>query len=697
MVISPIKTSVSESEENFIETKYSISYVRVSTKQQTEESKSGLKRQDDAYKQWLVANQNYKNLDGYVCRDAGVSGRGTNRKKGALSVLLRDGKLGKFPPKTVVVVENMTRLCREGPAEAFTLILQMRSYGLGIAFTQLGGNIFWGDETDPLWFQIMGGIITASTDWKHKQGLVKGYQTETSNKMDKQDYSFFKARKKGKKTNYKFWLDFDENTNTFFLIKEKADLVKRIFTMAEIHGSKKIAYILRLEGVKNPVEWGRKKSKHLTRAVIDQDILRCRAVLGEREHRGVVYKGVYPAIITPEQFDLVQAAIQKRRLTPTIASPKKEVVNLFQGVSFCAHCGGRMVVVRKSRDISEVKWQQNSPKIQAKYQTIQCNDAKEKLNDCPATNSAPYITKHNDIDNELKILNKIGTFRWAEFFTDEKHDGQLKVFKETRMRLLNERNKIDEKLTKLKKSRQRAWEEDEVVPPELKDLIKGREEEYEKAETGYKRSILDIQNHERKKTGKQLEVDIHKRVKTFIEKDRFNTVKRAEFNMFLKESGIALEVAIYKKQKASTVQEENYKFDVGVGMYDFIDNSKYRGLDVTEEAAVAFGMDPKFWREERVRRNEMFKKISEEAGRDLRFPSEEMRKRREESIKRFRENMTVEIHQGPVLPPDWKGDPDDYIDYWLNIERDAGRVNNLNYPTRWLKRSPKNNTLTYLE
>ena len=196
--------------------------------------------------------------------------------------------------------------------------------------------------------------------------------------------------------------------------------------------------------------------------------------------------------------------------------------------------------------------------------------------------------------------------------------------------------------------------------------------------------------------GHQLEVDIHKRVKTFIEKERFITAKRAEFNMFLKESGIAIDVEIFKKLRGSKILEENYKFDVGLGMYDFIDG-KYRGLDVTEEAAVAFGMDPKFGREERVRRNEMFKKISDEAGRDLRFPSEAMRKRREESIKRFRENMTVEIHQGAVLPPDWKGDPDDYIDYWLNIEREAGRVNNLNYPTRWPKRSQKNNTLTYLE
>ncbi|KGG22422.1 hypothetical protein EV03_0092 [Prochlorococcus marinus str. PAC1] len=69
-------------------------------------------------------------------------------------------------------------------------------------------------------------------------------------------------------------------------------------------------------------------------------------------------------------------------------------------------------------------------------------------------------------------------------------------------------------------------------------------------------------------------------------------------------------------------------------MYDFI-TGKYRGLDETEEAAVAFGMDPKLRREERLRRNERFKKMSEEAGRDMRFPSEKMRKRIEESRKRF--------------------------------------------------------------
>ncbi len=189
------------------------------------------------------------------------------------------------------------------------------------------------------------------------------------------------------------------------------------------------------------------------------------------------------------------------------------------------------------------------------------------------------------------------------------------------MRKLEERNQTEQKLDNLKSSRQRCWEDNEPVPDELKELIKTKQDEYDKAHIGYERSKLDIQNLKRKKTGKQLEVDIHKRVKTFIEKDRFIPSKRSEFNMFLKESGIAIDVAVFKKQHASTVQEENYKFDVGIGMYDFI-TAKYRGLDQTEEAAVAFGIDLKQLREGEARREEFDKKHSLEVGRDIRFPTE---------------------------------------------------------------------------
>jgi hypothetical protein len=55
---------------------------------------------------------------------------------------------------------------------------------------------------------------------------------------------------------------------------------------------------------------------------------------------------------------------------------------------------------------------------------------------------------------------------------------------------------------------------------------------------------LDIQNFKGKKTGKQAEKDIQTRVQEFIEKGRFDTKTRSEFNMWIKEQGIAVEVQI---------------------------------------------------------------------------------------------------------------------------------------------------------
>ena len=52
--------------------------------------------------------------------------------------------------------------------------------------------------------------------------------------------------------------------------------------------------------------------------------------------------------------------------------------------------------------------------------------------------------------------------------------------------------------------------------------------------------------------------------------------------MFLREYGIALEASIFKKQRASNVKEENYKFDIGIGMYDFI-TGQFKGLCHVED------------------------------------------------------------------------------------------------------------------
>ena len=627
MVISPVKASVSEGKA--IEPEvihggqivngrfFSVPYFRVSTIKQTHEGASGLDRQEDEYIDWQGTHPNYDDL-GITFRDLGVSGRGKNSETGALALFIKKAKKGEIPIGTCLVCSDMSRLTRLEPYKGIRLIQEIWDLGLTIAFTEGSwrGDVLTGRERGILG-QVERALEAASWEWEKLQKRVKGHHSKTLKMMEAGDLSFFKPRKKGKKANYNFWLNFDENTNTFFEIKDKADLVRRIFKMALTMGSKKIAYILRQEGIKNPAGWG--KSKYITRDVIDKNILRCRAVLGERVHCGILFEDTYPAIITPEEYEAVQAAIEKRTLTPTIASPHREVVNLFQGVSYCSHCGGRLVVVRRPRLINKEKYVKNSPKIERDFQTIQCENAREKVNDCPATNSAPYRQDHNGLDNELKILNKIATFRWADFFTDEKHDEQLKVLTDQRMRKLNEWNHIKQRLNNLLSSRKRAWEEDEEVPIELKELIKVKEEEFKAAESSYKRSDNDIQNLKRKKTGQQLEVDIQKRVKTFIQKERKLPAKRAEFNMFLKESGIALEAAIFKKQKAANVPEENYKFDIGIGMYDQF-TGKYRGLDQSEEDAAVLGIDLKQAKEALTKSDQHHKELSEEAGFDVRFP-----------------------------------------------------------------------------
>ena len=624
MVLSPKKTSISKGKELVL---YAISYIRVSTQRQSELDKSGIRRQLQAYITWLENHPEYKNLDGLELRDLGVSGR-KNIEKGALGLFIKKAEKGEIPPNSCLVVESMSRLTRLQPYDGMKLIMRIWDLGHKIAFTQgrWKGEILTGREPGII-ERVASALEAASYEWEEKRERIVGWFKDTSTQMEQGDLSFFKPRKKGKKTNYPFWLDFDENTNSFFEIKVKADLVRRIFKMAQTMGYKKIAYILEQEGIKNPVEWGKKRTKYLTSRVIDETILRHRGVLGERNHLGVIKKDVYPAIITPEEYDEVQAAIQKRRLNASMAAPKRHVVNLFQGVSYCSHCGGRLVVVRKKSFVNMERRVQNSPKIEREFQTIVCDRARENKGKCPATNSAPYRQEHNDLDNELKILNKIASFRWAEYFTDEKHEQELKVLTDLRMKKLNERNQIEQKLDNLKNSRQRCWEENEPVPNELKELIKAKQDEYDQAHTGYERSKLDIQNLKRKKTGQQLEVDIQKRVNTFIQKERFIPAKRAEFNMFLREYGIALEAAIFKKQKAANVPEENYKFDIGIGMYDHI-NGKYIGLNQVEEDAVVLGLDLKQVREDMARREAQYKEMSLEEGRDIRRPIEKKKKQK---------------------------------------------------------------------
>ena len=86
------KASITKGKESEITIKYSISYIRVSTKKQTKAEASGIERQEEEYQRWLYEHPEYKNLVGVEFIDLGVSIRGKNIEKGLLSVFIREAE-----------------------------------------------------------------------------------------------------------------------------------------------------------------------------------------------------------------------------------------------------------------------------------------------------------------------------------------------------------------------------------------------------------------------------------------------------------------------------------------------------------------------------------------------------------------------------------------------------------------------------
>ena len=131
-----------------------------------------------------------------------------------------------------------------------------------------------------------------------------------------------------------------------------------------------------------------------------------------------------------------------------------------------------------------------------------------------------------------------------------------------------------------------------ALPIQLEELKNKASDEYLKADANYERAKLDLQNLKRKKTGKEAAKDIKARIKTFLDKDRLIEKKRADFNQFLKEIGVVVEVNIPKKKTRSRKYENEINFGVGIGMYE-AETNKYIGLDQRADDAFVLGMDAK--------------------------------------------------------------------------------------------------------
>jgi len=150
------------------------------------------------------------------------------------------------------------------------------------------------------------------------------------------------------------------NRRRLELVPEEAVVVRYIFRLylQEGMGIRLIARRLNEEGLKT------RRGGNWSMVSI-RDILRNRVYLGTYSRFGVRVPGSHPALVTPEDFRVVQDRLNSRR---TSYSPRVTSQFLLSGVAYCGYCGNKLIGVSRKQ-----AWKRkNGERVENSYRYYQC-------------------------------------------------------------------------------------------------------------------------------------------------------------------------------------------------------------------------------------------------------------------------------------------------------------------------------------
>lgn len=295
------------------------SYIRFSTKKQMKGS--SLDRQRDGEK-WIARNGH--TAASLQIRDLGVSAfRGKHRHKGALSKFLELARAGQIPTGSILLVEHLDRLTREGVDEAHDLFREILRAGIKIAVLMPTEIVFEKSDLNDF-MKLM--IVLMGFYQNHEQSKTKSDRLRKAWKRKRES-----ARATGAKFNKRrpCWLDWKGG---HFVPNRLADAVKFIFERtADGIGQRQMLADLHDRFDPPGDRWN---------SSFVQKVLADRAVLGELQPKGVDEQGerqaigdpipgYYPAIIDESVWHRAQAS---KRAKVKQKGPNGSFVNLFTGL-----------------------------------------------------------------------------------------------------------------------------------------------------------------------------------------------------------------------------------------------------------------------------------------------------------------------------------------------------------------------------
>lgn len=314
-----------------LDTRRAYSYVRFSS---PEQAKGGsLKRQVEM----SLAYCKRKGLaldDSLTLHDLGVSAyRGTNAKQGRLAAFLEAVRTAKVPVGSVLIVESVDRISRQGIDEGYDLCKRILKSGIHIVTLQPERE-FGPDAVKAL---TKGALeLQIVLERAHEESEMK-----SSRRKDGWKQARDKARAGGgpmMKT-CPAWLEVTESR---FRVREKAaKTVRRIFAMARGGlGVHRITERLNVESVPtigSGARWVKAYTYRILTNAAAMGTYQPMKSLGKKSvPDGAPIPGYYPAVVAEDEWQAVQAAIDRRGGGRGAGRKGTEETNLFSGL---LHCG----------------------------------------------------------------------------------------------------------------------------------------------------------------------------------------------------------------------------------------------------------------------------------------------------------------------------------------------------------------------
>lgn len=387
------------------------SYIRFSTPTQLK---------GDSLRRQLESSRKYATDRGWVLdesmQDLGLSAyHGIHKIKGALGRFLKLVENGKIERGSVLIVENLDRLSRQEVLAALNQFTSIIESNITIVTLQDGMEYSKESITDN-WAQLIISITY----------MARAYD-ESKRKSQRISSSWISKRRKAIEGERKLtgkcpiWLKLLSDKKSFEIVKPAQEAIEIIFDLKLAgKGSEAIAKELnqsnlwKPNGRKNKLPSWRKsyinKILHNNRALLGE-YQPCKLINGKRIKEGEIFLDYFPAIISVEKFNRVQAVINQNAIGFS-GGRNDKMSNLFGGLAVCSECGYPMQFINKgysSKGGQYLKCDKQIRKIEGgcvpkmiRYDIVE----EHILMYCKGLNVADVIPNNNAVNSELSILRE---------------------------------------------------------------------------------------------------------------------------------------------------------------------------------------------------------------------------------------------------------------------------------------------------